>query len=344
MAGQQRPSDRGFFNNLFSRPKYVTVHPRRVNSQAPPSGAGEAEPARTQSPLPGTPTGLETPAPVRLPLTPAREVPDGLWVKCGACGQILYTKDLAKNLYVCYRCQAHLHIPARDRCQQLLDHGLEEEFAAELTGSDPLQFPGYREKLEQAQEKTGLREAALIGRGHLDGLPVALGVLDFSFMGGSMGWAVGEKISCLFDRARELRLPVILFSAGGGGARMQEGVVSLMQMATTTQAVARFSQAGLLYISVLTDPTMGGVYASFASLGDILLAEPGARIGFTGPRVIEQTIRQKLPPGFQTAEFVLKNGMIDAIVDRREMKETLARLLRFHMPAQRGDQVVQGSV
>lgn len=318
MPGESRHSEGGFFNNLFrSRPRYVTVQPRSAPAEAP---------ASRETPAPATPARRdERGRPIY-----GREVPDGLWTKCEACGQILYTKELAKNLYVCYRCQAHQRVPARERLNLTLDQGLEEEFDADLVGGDPLLFPDYQEKLRQTREKTQLAEAVVTGRGTIDNEPVCVGVLDFSFMGGSMGWAVGEKVARLFDRAAAASLPVIIFSSGGGGARMQEGVVSLMQMATTTQAITRFSAVGGLYVAVLTDPTMGGIYASFGSLGDVILAEPGARIGFTGPRVIEQTIRQKLPAGFQTAEFLLKNGMVDAVVDRREMKKYLARLLRLH--------------
>lgn len=326
MPGESRHSEKGFFNSLFrSRPRYVTVPARRAPAPVAPAAGPEA----------GMETGAaDAAALVRLdergrPVH-GREVPDGLWTKCDLCGQILYTKELVKNSYVCYRCQAHLRLPARDRLAMMLDYGLEEEFDADLVGEDPLQFPEYAEKLWQARQKTGQPEAVITGRGQIEGEKVCVGVLDFNFMGGSMGWAVGEKVARLFDRARAAGLPVVFFSSGGGGARMQEGAVSLMQMATTVQAVSRFSAAGGLYVAVLTDPTMGGVYASFGSLGDVILAEPGARIGFTGPRVIEQTIRQKLPAGFQTAEFLLKNGMIDAIVDRREMKRYLARLLRLH--------------
>lgn len=209
----------------------------------------------------------------------------------------------------------------------------EGSFAAfpPLYSADPLGFPGYEQKITKAQELTGLDDAVLIGYAEIDGCPVVLAIIDFSFIGGSMGSVVGEQLTRGFEKALEERLPVIIFSGGGGGARMHEGIFSLMQMAKTAQAVGRHSRAGLLYISVLTHPTMGGIYASFASLGDIIMAEPGALIGFAGPRIVEETTKQKLPEGFQTSEFALEHGMIDMIVARDEMRSTLSRLLRYHV-------------
>lgn len=208
-----------------------------------------------------------------------------------------------------------------DTFQVLNDH---------LESTNPLDFPQYADKLESARKKTGISDAIITGVGRIEGMEAAIGISDFGFIGGSMGSVVGERIARLFEYAIDHRLPVVLFSAGGGGARMQEGIFSLMQMAKTSQAVEAHNQAGLLYISVLTDPTMGGVYASFATLGDILLAEPGALIGFAGPRIVEETIRQKLPPGFQSSEFALEHGMLDQIVERKNLRPTIGKLLRLH--------------
>lgn len=259
-----------------------------------------------------------------------KEIPDGLWTKCTSCHAILYNKELRQSLFVCGKCGYHFRMGAWDRLALLLDADSFSEWDAHLVSVNPLGFPGYEEKVERARERTRLTEAVLTGEGRMDGIPVAFGILDFGFMSGSMGSVVGEKICRLFDRALEKSLPVILVSGGGGGARMQEGILSLMQMAKTCQAVERFSQGRKPYISVLTDPTMGGVYASFASLGNIVLAEPGALIGFAGPRIVERTIRQPLPAGFQSSEFALENGMIDRIVPRKELRTTLIRLLRMH--------------
>lgn len=259
-----------------------------------------------------------------------REVPDGLWTRCEPCGAILYNKELEQNLGVCIRCGYHFRIGAWERVAQLVDPGTFAEWDADLVPGDPLAFPEYPEKVSKSQKKTGLTEAIITGRAYLAAQPVAIGIIDFGFIGGTMGSVVGEKVARAFERAADERLPVISVSAGGGGARMQEGILSLMQMAKTCQAVGYHTQAGRPYISVLTDPTMGGIYASFASLGDIILAEPGALIGFAGPRIVAETIRQKLPAGFQSAEFALQNGMIDRIVERKELKPTLARLLRYH--------------
>ncbi len=259
-----------------------------------------------------------------------KELPDGLWVKCGSCRQIIYHKDLESHLKVCPKCGYHMRLTAGERIAQLFDAGSVEEFDSGLTSRNPLGFPDYDQKLQNAREKTGLNEGVITGTATVEGNPCTFAVMDFGFMGGSMGSVVGEKVSRAFEYAAEHHRPIVVVSAGGGGARMQEGILSLMQMAKTCQALNRLHAQGILYISVLTDPTMGGVFASFASLGDVVIAEPGALIGFAGPRVIQQTIRQTLPPGFQRAEFLLEHGIIDLIVNRKKLRETVAYLLRFH--------------
>ncbi len=261
--------------------------------------------------------------------TKKKEIPEALWTKCPICGQMLYAKELANNLYICMKCSYHFRIDAKSRISQLVDEGTFIEFDAELQSKNPLNFKGYEEKLSKAQKVSGLKDAMISGEGMIYGRPAVIGVIDFNFMGGSMGSVVGEKVVRSIERSIEKELPLIIVSGGGGGARMQEGILSLMQMAKTSAAVARLSEARLLYISILTDPTMGGIFASFASLGDINIAEPGAVIGFAGPRVIEQT-REKLPTGFQTAEFLLEHGMIDMVVHRKNLKKTLKKILEFH--------------
>ena len=248
---------------------------------------------------------------------------------CPGCGQDISRRDLGRTLFVCPQCGFHFPIGAYYRLSVTLDHGSFRELFPKITAQDPLSFPGYREKLEAARRKTGLNEAAVSAVGTIDGRRCVAGVLDSRFLLGSMSAAVGEKLALTIEFARKSRLPLILFSASGG-ARMQEGILSLMQMAKTSAALARFGQKGLPYISVLTDPTTGGVTASFASLGDIILAEPGALIGFAGPRVIQQTIGETLPEGFQRAEFQMEHGFVDAVVPRDQMRETLSRLLRLH--------------
>lgn len=250
-------------------------------------------------------------------------------VACPKCGALAARAELAKNLYVCAACGYHFPIGAYLRLSLILDSGSFRELDEDLTAADPLNFPGYPEKLAIAQARTGLNEAVVTATGRIDGRKVAVGVLDSRFMMGSMSATVGEKITRLIENAAKNHLPLILFSASGG-ARMQEGILSLMQMAKTSAALARFDQRGGLYISVLTDPTTGGVTASFASLGDITLAEPGALIGFAGPRVIEQTIGQKLPEGFQRSEYLEEHGFIDRIVPRREIRAVLSQLLTLH--------------
>lgn len=252
---------------------------------------------------------------------------------CPQCRRMLFEKDAARSLYVC-ECGHHFRLPARKRIALTVDAGSFVERNGEIVSTDPLHFPGYAQKLQAAQAASGENEAVLTGSATMDGLPVAIYAMEPRFMMGSMGAAVGERLTRLFEWAAKERLPVIGFALSGG-ARMQEGIFSLMQMAKTSAAVRRHSDAGLLYISVLTDPTTGGVTASFAMQGDILIAEPGALIGFAGPRVIQQTIRQTLPEGFQSAEFLLEHGFLDALCDRREMRVTLCKLLRLHACAHR---------
>ena len=256
-------------------------------------------------------------------------VPEGIMTKCPNCKKIIYTKLLLKNFKQCDECGYNFKISANERFSMLLDDGDWLEYDKQLTTKDPLNFPGYADKLVKTQSQTGLVDGLVTGKGRIEGSAVMLGVMDAAFFMGSMGTAIGEKLTRLFERATEERLPVIVFTASGG-ARMQEGIFSLMQMAKVSGAVAKHSEAGLLYITVLTDPTTGGVTASFAMLGDIILAEPGALIGFAGPRVIEQTIGQKLPEGFQRAEFLLEHGFVDKIVPREQLKHTLGTLLKMH--------------
>lgn len=256
------------------------------------------------------------------------EVPEGLLKKCNKCGKAIIAEE-TKKWYICPKCGGYFRMPAWERLESIADADSFEEWDAQMEERNPLDFNGYPEKLRQLKEKTGLDEAVITGQITIDGIAAAVGVMDGRFMMASMGQAVGEKITRMVERATDRKLPVILFTCSGG-ARMQEGIVSLMQMAKTSAALKRHSEAGLLYISVLTDPTTGGVTASFAMLGDIILAEPKALIGFAGQRVIEQTIRQKLPKGFQRSEFLLEHGLIDRIVERKEMRETLAGILKFH--------------
>ena len=253
----------------------------------------------------------------------------GKWVKCDSCKEIIYKEDLHKNLSVCPNCGKHFRLSARRRIKQIADEGTFEEIGADILTKDPLKFDGYLKKVEVLKEKTKIEEAVKCGICEIEGEKAVLGVMDGNFLMGSMGSAVGERITLAIETAIEKELPLIMFCVSGG-ARMQEGIVSLMQMAKTSSAIAKLNQAKNLYISVLTDPTTGGVTASFASLGDIILAEPKALIGFAGPRVIEQTINQKLPEGFQSSEFLLEHGFIDKIVERKEMKSTLAKLIRMH--------------
>jgi acetyl-CoA carboxylase carboxyl transferase subunit beta len=253
------------------------------------------------------------------------KVPEGLWVKCTRCGEILQSKILKENLHVCPECSFHFRMSAAERVSMLSDDGHFDEYADDLASTDPLEFDDlkpYKARLRSAAGNTGVRDAFVVGKASLAGLPFHLGVFEFKFMGGSMGVVVGEKVTRLFEHALEERLPAVVVSASGG-ARMQEGILSLMQMAKTTGLAQRLRSEGIPFLSVLADPTTGGVAASFAMLGDVILAEPGALIGFAGPRVIEQTIRQSLPEGFQRSEFLLKHGFVDRIVARKDLAQEL---------------------
>ncbi|RMF94827.1 MAG: acetyl-CoA carboxylase carboxyltransferase subunit beta [Planctomycetota bacterium] len=263
---------------------------------------------------------------------PKRGVPAGLWVRCPGCRATVFRKDVERRLGVCPECDYHWYISARERIRQLLDEGTFEEWDADLEPCDPLNFVDktpYKERLVREQKKTGLRDAAVTGMGMIRARRVAFGVTDSAFLMGSMGSVVGEKLTRLIERATEQRLPLIIVSGSGGGARMHEGMFSLMQMAKVSAALGRFDKAGGLFISVLTNPTMGGVAASFASLGDLIFAEPKALIGFAGPRTIKATIRIELPKGFQTSEFLLEHGFIDRIVRRPDLKSELARAIDY---------------
>lgn len=256
-------------------------------------------------------------------------VPEGLWIKCDGCGELLYKEDVRQNHYVCYKCGKYFRITTKKRLRMVVDKGTYEKWDEGLEQKDPLHYPDYQSKIRSLREKLNIDEAVTCGAGTIHGERAVICVCDGRFLMGSMGAVTGEKITRAVERATREKLPVIIFTCSGG-ARMQEGMVSLMQMAKTSGALKRHAKAGLLYISVLTDPTTGGVTASFAMLGDVILAEPGALVGFAGPRVIEQTIRQKLPEGFQRAEFLLEHGLIDGIVEREELKDTLARLIVMH--------------
>ena len=258
-----------------------------------------------------------------------KDADNRLWTKCKGCEEIIFNKKLVENLMVCPRCNYHFRITARDRLQISVDEGSFVEFADDIDTEDPLNFPGYKEKYNKAKAETGLDEAVLVGKATVNDYAVIIAAMDFHFMGGSMGSVVGEKITRAIEKAIDLKRPLIIFSTAGG-ARMQEGMLSLMQMAKTSAAIKKLENAGLLYISVFTDPTSGGVTASFASLGDIILSEPGALITFAGPRVIKQSISKKLPEGFQRAEFLLEHGMIDRVVERKDMKNELTRILKMH--------------
>ncbi len=258
-----------------------------------------------------------------------REMAADVWEKCDSCSEILYVRRLTENLYVCPECGNHFRIPAAAYVDLLLDDGFEEEFDVELRSADPLGFVDskpYVKRLEQAEARVGTRDAVLTGSGKISGRLACIAVMEFGFIGGSMGSVVGEKIARMIERAVDRKAPVIIVSASGG-ARMQEGIFSLMQLAKTAAALQRLAEEGLPFISVLTHPTTGGVTASYAMLGDVNLAEPGALIGFAGPRVIKETIRQDLPDGFQTSEFLLEHGMVDVIVPRAELKQTITVLL-----------------
>lgn len=259
-----------------------------------------------------------------------REIPEGLWTKCEGCSQPIYNKTLEENLNVCPKCDYHFTLGAKERIKFLIDEATFQEHDSDMESCDPLRFKGqksYEDKLRQDQQTTGLLEAVITGEGDIDGKRIVIGVTDSRFIMGSMGSVVGEKISRITEASIEKKIPLVIVSGSGGGARMYEGMLSLMQMAKTSASLARHHQKRLLYISVLTNPTMAGVMASFAGLGDIIIAEPKALIGFTGPRVIEQTIHQKLPEGFQRSEFLLEHGLIDMIVHRKDLKPVLSQLI-----------------
>lgn len=256
-------------------------------------------------------------------------VPDDFWVKCPSCQSIIPNIDLEKTSKVCPKCSYHFRISAYEYARILLDNGIEREIGRELVATDPLEFPGYKQKLEKYKKLYGVNDSSVAGIGHIDGIKVTAFFTDFGFLGGSMGSVFGEKFYRAADHAAKSRIPFISVLFSGGGARMHEGIFSLMQMAKTTVAVIKMEKARIPYITILCDPTMGGVMASFAALGDVIIAEPGALIGFAGPRVIQQTIRQELPEGFQRSEFQLEHGQVDMVVDRRDMKKTVSRLLNI---------------
>ncbi|MBD5637931.1 acetyl-CoA carboxylase carboxyltransferase subunit beta [Clostridium botulinum] len=282
--------------NLFRKTKYITVSQKNIENYKREN----------------TPT-----------------IPDGMWVKCNKCGEILYQNDLEKNYMVCSLCENHFRIGAEERIKYLFDKDTFKEWDYKVKTENPLEFKGYNEKIEHIKEKTNLSEAVTTGKGKIAGMEVVVCIMDSKFMMGSMGSVVGEKITRAIERAIELKLPVIIFTVSGG-ARMQEGILSLMQMAKVSAALAKLDEEGLLYVCVLTDPTTGGVTASFAMLGDIILAEPDALIGFAGKRVIEQTINEKLPEDFQKSEFLLEHGFIDKIVPRSDLRKVLAKLINMH--------------
>lgn len=258
-------------------------------------------------------------------------IPEGFWAKCNNCNEIIIRKEIERNLNVCPKCNYHFRIPSKAWIEILCDAGSFVELFANIESADPLNFrdsKSYKDRLKEAKEKLKMNEAVITGEAKIDGISVSVGILEFDFMGGSMGSVVGEKITRLIERSLELNKPLIIVSSSGG-ARMQESILSLMQMAKTSAALALLKKKGIPYISIMTDPTTGGVAASFAFLGDIIIAEPKALIGFAGPRVIEQTIKQKLPEGFQRAEFLLEHGFIDMIVERRQMKSVVSKILRL---------------
>ena len=257
------------------------------------------------------------------------DIPVGKWMKCNKCKEILYKEIVHDNFSICPNCGNYFRLSSRRRINQIIDEGTYQEFELKISTTNPLNIAEYEKKLKAIQEKTGLEEAIRCGVGNINGQKTVICVMDGNFFMGSMGSVVGEKITYSIEKAIELELPIIIFSVSGG-ARMQEGIISLMQMAKTSSALAKLDEKGLLFISVLTDPTYGGVTASFAMLGDIIIAEPNAMIGFAGPRVIEQTIKEELPNGFQTSEFLLEHGFIDMIVKRNEMKNMLGSLLKLH--------------
>lgn len=285
------------FNPIFKKTKYITLKNEMQNNQ------------QSQEKGPN--------------------IPNGMWIKCSSCGKTIYKKDLEDNFKVCTLCGKHYRMNSRERIELIVDTGTFRELDKNLITVNPLDFEGYEEKVNSFKEETGLSEAVVTGYGKIYGKDIVIAVMDSNFMMGSMGSVVGEKITRAIENATKHRLPIIIFTASGG-ARMQEGMFSLMQMAKTSAAIARHGEEGLPYISVLTDPTTGGITASFGMLGDILISEPGTLIGFAGQRVIEQTIKQKLPEGFQSAEFLLEHGFLDKIVKRQELKKVLYKILDMH--------------
>lgn len=257
------------------------------------------------------------------------DIPVGKWVKCDKCKEIIYKETIRENMNICPNCGGYFRMHINRRLESIIDEGTYQKFDLNIDTTNPLNLEDYTKKIKALREKTGLQEAVSAGKGKINGEDVVICVMDSGFLMGSMGIVVGEKITYSVEKAIELKLPLIIFCVSGG-ARMQEGIISLMQMAKTTSAIAKLNEAGLLYISVLTDPTYGGVTASFASIADIVLAEPGAMIGFAGKRVIQQTIGESLPEGFQTAEFLLEHGFIDKIVERKDLKDTLYKIIKFH--------------
>jgi acetyl-CoA carboxylase carboxyl transferase subunit beta len=296
-------------------------------------GLESIEPAVTPPPANSTTTFVKKPK-LSSSKSKKKEIPEGLWVKCPKCSTMLYDKELDENLKVCQHCQHHFPIGARERIHSLVETCSFEEMDAQMTSMDPLQFPSYLDKVSSYQKSTGFKDAVITGVGKIGPHKVALGVMDFSFLGGSMGSVVGEKLTRLIENATARNLPVIIISTSGG-ARMYEGMFSLMQMAKTCGALAYLSKSRLPYISILTHPTYAGVMASFASVGDLILSEPGAMIGFAGPRVIKDTTQSELPSGFQTAEFLLEHGLIDSIVPRKEMKDRLVFYLDFMLQTEK---------
>jgi len=296
-------------NTFFKKKKYITVSSTAMEAAGTPKSAPAVKVEEDGEQKPN--------------------IPSGMWIKCTGCGQTLYKPDLEEALMTCQFCNAHFRMSAQERIKSILDEGSFQELDKNMISVNPLNYPDYEAKLENLSKSTDINEAVVTGLGKINDLELIIAVMDSRFMMGSMGSAVGEKLTRAVEKATEMRLPIVIFTASGG-ARMQEGIFSLMQMAKVSAAVARHSEAGLLYITVLTDPTTGGVTASFAMLGDIILSEPNALIGFAGRRVIEQTIKQKLPEEFQKAEFLLDHGFVDNIVHRKKLKETIGILLMMH--------------
>lgn len=328
LAGMQPPNPTAVVASLKTHPNMATTLITKMPSVPDPT-----EPALTPPPPGGGTTFTRKPRIGGGGKSRKREIPEGLWAKCPRCATMVFDKELDENLKVCTKCNYHFQISARERIHSMVETCSFEEMDAEMVSVDVLNFTGvatYNSKLEHYRKSTGLKDAVITGIGTIEGHRVALGVMDFTFLGGSMGSVVGEKLTRMIEKGTEKGLPVIIISTSGG-ARMYEGMFSLMQMAKTSAALAYHSKARLPYISILTHPTTAGVMASYASLGDLIVAEPGAMIGFAGPRVIKDTTQAELPPGFQTAEFLVDHGLIDAIVPRKEMKARIAEYLSYLM-------------